>query len=284
MIKIFVFCLNLLVFQKDSSGITLKKYQETITGYKQLLVDIREYKLTSEEARECFQDMMFVLKQAFPTTYYDSTQVNICFPLMGFDFRAVGGYGRGYIPRGYDLFDQTKKGSHPAHDIFMKDRNQDCQDDRTGNYVSVLSVSDGVVIATENNWHAGSDYRGGNYIWVYDTVTGGLWYYAHQREIYVKTGQIVKTGQKIALVGRTGFNAAMPRSDTHLHLTYLRIDDDGNPFPVNTYGWLKNAVTFLDPRIGIDLEPLTANLKIDKLPVNTKKLPVIRVMTGSDKQ
>ena len=276
MIKIFVFCLNFLAFQRDSTGITLKKYQEAISNYKQLLVDIREYKLTPEEARERFQDMMLVLKKAFPTTHYDSTQVNICFPLMGFDFRAVGGYGRGYLPRGYDLFDQTKKGSHPAHDIFMKDKNQDCRDDRTGNYVAVLSVSDGVVIGTENNWQTGSEYRGGNYIWIYDTTTGGLWYYAHQREIYVKTGQIVKAGQKIALVGRTGFNAAMTRSDTHLHMTYLRIDKEGNPFPVNTYGWLKNAVTFLDPRISVDLEPLRANLKVNELKVNPKKLPVIK--------
>lgn len=278
MVKIFVFCLNLLAFQKDSSGITLKKYQETISNYKQLLVDIREYKLTPAEARERFQDMMLVLKKAFPTAYYDSTQVSICFPLMGFDFRAVGGYGRGYIPRGYDLFDQTKKGSHPAHDIFMKDKNQDCRDDRTGDYVAVLSVSDGVVIGTENNWQTGSEYRGGNYIWIYDTTTGGLWYYAHQREIYVKTGQIVRAGQKIALVGRTGFNAAMPRSDTHLHMTYLRIDEEGNPFPVNTYGWLKKAVTFLDPRISVDLEPLTANLEVNELKVNPKKMPVIEIL------
>lgn len=276
MIKIFVFCLNLLVFQKDSSAITLKKYQEAVNGYKQLLVDIREYKLTPEEARERFQDMMFVFKKAFPTTHYDSTQVNICFPLMGFDFRAVGGYGRGYIPKGYDLFDQTKKGSHPAHDIFMKDKNQDCKDDRTEDYVAVLSVSDGVVIGTENDWQADSEYRGGNYIWVYDTTTGGLWYYAHQREIYVKTGQIVRAGQKIALVGRTGFNAAKPRSDTHLHLTYLRIDEEGNPFPVNTYGWLQNATTLLDPRISIDLEPLPVDTKISELPVNQKKLPLIK--------
>ncbi|WP_394993071.1 M23 family metallopeptidase [Emticicia sp.] len=266
----------MLVLQKDSSSITLKKYQEAVNGYKQLLVDIREYKLTPEEAKERFQDMMFVFKKAFPTTYYDSTKVSIAFPLMGFDFRAVGGYGKGYIPRGYDLFDQTKKGSHPAHDIFMKDKNQDCKDDRTGDYVAVLSVSDGVVIATENNWQTGSEYRGGNYIWIYDTTTGGLWYYAHQREIYVKTGQIVRAGQKIALVGRTGFNAAKPRSDTHLHMTYLRIDEVGNPFPVNTYSWLKNATTLLDPRISVDLEPLPVDLKIRELPVNAKKLPPIK--------
>lgn len=276
MIKIFVFCLNFLVFQRDSTHITFKQYQSVLQGYKQLLVDIREYKLTPEKAREQFQEMMLVMKKSFPTAHYDSAQVSLCFPLLGFDYRAVGGYGKGYIPKGYDLFDQNKKGSHPAHDIFMKDRNQDCRDDRTDDYVSVLSVSDGIVIATENNWQTGSEYRGGNYIWIYDTSTGGLWYYAHQREIFVKTGQVVRAGQKIALVGRTGFNAAMPRSDTHLHLTYLRIDEDGNPFPVNTYGWLKNATDLLDPRIGIDLEPLIPILKVNKLQVNKKKMPIIK--------
>jgi len=276
MIKIFVFCINFLAFQKDSSSISFKQYQDSINGYKQLLINIREYKLSPQEARTHFQDMMFVLKKTFPNAKYDSAQVNICFPLLGFDYRAVGGRGTGYIPRGYDLFDQSKKGSHPAHDIFMKDRNQDCQDDRTGKYVSVLSVSNGVVIATENNWQSGSDYRGGNYIWIYDTSTGGLWYYAHQKEIYVKTGQIVKAGQKIAIVGRTGFNAAMPRSDTHLHLTYLRIDDEGNPFPVNTYSWLKNAANLLDPRIAIDLEPIASKNKMPRMKVNTKLLPSIK--------
>jgi peptidoglycan LD-endopeptidase LytH len=276
MIKIFVFCFNFLVFQRDSSHISFKQYQSVLQGYKQLLIDIREYKLTPEKAREQFQEMMLIMKKSFPTAHYDSTQVSLCFPLLGFDYRAVGGYGRGYIPKGYDLFDQSKKGSHPAHDIFMKDRNQDCRDDRTDDYVSVLSVSNGVVIATENGWQTGSEYRGGNYIWIYDTTTGGLWYYAHQREIFVKTGQVVRAGQKIALVGRTGFNAAMPRSDTHLHLTYLRIDEDGNPFPVNTYGWLKNATDLLDPRIGIDLEPLPLKYKVTELKVNKKKLPIIK--------
>lgn len=274
MIKIFVFCFNFLFLQRDTSSVTHKEYLSVINGYKQLLVDIREYKLSPQQARERFQEMMFIMKKAHPAARYDSTNVQICFPLMGFDFRAVGGRGSGYIPRGYDLFDQAKKGSHPAHDIFMKDKDQDSRDDRTGDYVPVLSTTNGVVIATENGWQAGSEYRGGNYIWIYDTTNGGLWYYAHQREIYVKTGQTVRAGQKIALVGRTGFNAAMPRSDTHLHMTYLRIDDEGNPFPVNTYGWLKQATTLLDPRIAVDLEPISA-IEVDKLPANIKKMPII---------
>ncbi len=256
MIKLFVFCFNFLIFQKDSSVVTFDEYQDAVHQYKQLLVDIREYQLTPIEARSKFQDMMLVLKKSFPNAKYDSTAMNLCFPLLGFDYRAVGGYGSGFRPEGYDLFDQNAKGSHPAHDIFMLDRNQDSKDDRTGDYVPVLSVSNGIVIATENEWQPGSVYRGGNYIWIFDTNSGGLWYYAHQREIYVQTGDKVIAGQKIALVGRTGYNAAMKRSDTHLHLTYLKIDEAGNPTPVNTYPWLKKASTLLDPRIEIKLESI----------------------------
>lgn len=264
--------MNLIAFQKDSTGVRYSDFKDVLSGYKQLLVDIRENKLMPEEARGQFQDMMFVLKRAFPNARYDSASVEIVFPLRGFDYRAVGGKGTGYRPKGYDLFDNTKKGSHPAHDIFMKDKDQDCKDDRLNEYIDVLTVSDGLVIATENDWQQGSEYRGGNYIWIYDYTTGGLWYYAHQREIYVKTGQYVRAGQRIAQVGRTGYNAAMPRSDTHLHLTYLRIDEDGNPFPVNTYGWLKNAQSFVNPRIDADLEPLSSIGKVEKVKVMEKRL------------
>jgi hypothetical protein len=46
-------------------------------------------------------------------------------------------------------------------------------------------------------------------------------------------------------------------------MTFLRIDEEGNPFPVNTYGWLKQATTLLDPRIAIDLEPIATVLKVE---------------------
>lgn len=273
MIKIFAFCLNLLVFQSDTTVITYENYQQAINNYKPLLADIREYKVTPEDARERFQGIMLTLKKAFPTPAYDSSQVSIVFPLLGFDYRAIGGRaGSGYKAKGYDLFDQYAKGSHPAHDIFIKDKNRDMKDDRTGEYVDIVSVSDGIVIGTETEWQPGSEYRGGNYIWIYDTASGGLWYYAHQKEIYVKTGDTIKAGQKISIIGRTGFNAYMKRSDTHLHLTYLHIDEEGNPYPVNTYGWLQNAVTLVDPRIAADLKPFEYYSTPTPLRVNHKKL------------
>ncbi|PLK43313.1 M23 family metallopeptidase [Emticicia sp. TH156] len=280
MIKIFAFCLNFLILQKDTSGVTYESYLQAIQDYKPLLADIREYKVTPEEARERFQSIMLTLKKAYPTAAYDSSAVSIIFPLQGFDYRAVGGRaGNGYKDKGYDLFDQNAKGSHPAHDIFIKDKNQDCKDDRTGDYVGILSVCDGIVIGTETEWQPGSEYRGGNYIWVFDTVSGGLWYYAHQKEIYVKTGDTLKAGQRISIIGRTGYNAYMKRSDTHLHLTYLRVDEEGNPFPVNTYGWLKNAATLLDARIAADLKPFAYFAEPEALKVNPKKLKAPAIKT-----
>lgn len=276
MLKSILLLLSFASVQADSSDIKFSNYPEIFAEYKQLLVDIREDRESPESGRKRFQDVIHALRIVYPNYHYDSANVSIAFPLKGFDYRAVGGNGTGYRPRGYDLFDNTKKGSHPAHDIFIKDKNHDDMDDRTLSYIDVLSVSDGVVLATETNWQKGSEYRGGNYVWVYDFRTSGLWYYAHQRKVLVQPGQIVYAGQKIAEVGRTGYNAAMPRSDTHLHLTYLRLDESGNPFPVNTYGWLQNAEKSLDPRIAIDLKLIMPIKVIHFLKIKPFSLPTIR--------
>jgi hypothetical protein len=92
-------------------------------------------------------------------------------------------------------------------------------------------MSSGLVLAIETAWKPGSDYRGGNWIWVYDPTLHGLFYYAHNSEVHVVPGQWVQAGQKLAEMGRTGFNAYKTRSPTHLHL----------PQPLNTYEWLLTA-------------------------------------------
>jgi hypothetical protein len=65
-------------------------------------------------------------------------------------------------------------------------------------------------------------------------------------------------------------------------MTYLRIDDDGNPFPVNTYGWLKQATTLLDPRIAIDLEPIATTRKVE-IQENIRPIPDIKTPKTSFK-
>jgi hypothetical protein len=179
------------------------------------------------------------------------------FPLKGYNYHAIGGNGDGYSDKGYRYLDGNKHGAHPAHDIFINDKNQDCIDDRSHKPVDVLAVDHGVVIACSDTWQTNSDMRGGKYIWIYhfdygyhpngykkthSYQTGTITYYAHNSKIFVHPGQEVKPGDKIAEVGRTGYNAYKKRSPTHLHFSAFKLVD-GLPVPFNPYQQLKKAKT-----------------------------------------
>ncbi len=162
------------------------------------------------------------------------------FPLKGYNYRAIGGTnGNGYYDKGYKYLDGNRHLAHPAHDIFINDKNQDCLDDKTHQPVSVLAVKNGIVIACTNEWEPASNLRGGKYIWIYHQ-DGTITYYAHNRAIFVSPGQWVKQGEKIAEVGRSGYNAYKKRSPTHLHFSAFRLIN-GLPVPYNCYAQLKTA-------------------------------------------
>jgi hypothetical protein len=163
------------------------------------------------------------------------------FPLMGYSANAIGGtHGNGYTDKGYNYLDGNKHTAHPAQDIFITDHNQDDLDDRTHQPVSVLAVTDGIVIACTNQWNQSSSLRGGRYIWLYHPSLNMLTYYAHNRHILVGVGDVIKQGQKIAEVGRTGFNAFKKRSPTHLHFSSFRLNN-ALPRPFNSYITLTKA-------------------------------------------
>ncbi len=148
---------------------------------------------------------------------------------------------KGYEPRGYNFYDMNKHSDHPALDIFIRDNNKDCYDDKTINPVRILSVGPGIVVSMFTSWQPTSKYKGGNYVWIYDPVTKGLFYYAHMDFVFVKVGQMIKRGDPIGTVGRTGKNAYAKRSPTHLHIMYLTYPDNGNPRP-------KNVMTIIRPQ------------------------------------
>jgi murein DD-endopeptidase MepM/ murein hydrolase activator NlpD len=151
------------------------------------------------------------------------------FPLQGYGKGAIGGTeGSGYIAKGYNYFEGNKHTGHPAHDIFIHDKNQDNIDDNTEKPVNVLSVTGGIVVALEKSWDTNSALRGGIYVWIYDPGTKGMFYYAHNSELLVDIGQVVTPGEVIAHVGRTGLNAYKQRSPTHLHITYLKVKENGD--------------------------------------------------------
>jgi len=252
----------------SSQVVTAIPTEPTVYSYCQdfqtLCVEIRRQAITSADARNRFSFIMNGLKARFSgkdssygaimeadtLTRSDSisldslkqTRSYFAFPIRGYGPSAIGGtHGEGYRGTGFDLFDYTVRGSHPAQDIFIRDTNQDCLDDRNRQPVDVLSMTNGLVVAIETDWKPGSEYRGGNWIWVYDPVMHGLFYYAHNNVIDVTPGQWVQAGQKLATLGRTGFNAYKTRSPTHLHLMYLQLLPSGLPIPRNPYSWLLAA-------------------------------------------
>ncbi|EHQ26056.1 M23 family metallopeptidase [Mucilaginibacter paludis] len=200
--------------------------------FNQLNTAIRDGKIKKPEAKTQFQNLMIALKA-------HSNQINDTnewvFPVQGYNYRAAGGIaGNGYADRSYTYFDGNKHLAHPAHDLFITDRNQDCIDDKTHQPVNILAVADGVVIACSNEWEINSTLRGGRYIWIYHPRQNILTYYAHNRELFVTPGDVVKKGDKIAEMGRTGYNAYKKRSPTHLHFSAYHLIDN-LPVAYNCY-------------------------------------------------
>jgi murein DD-endopeptidase MepM/ murein hydrolase activator NlpD len=163
------------------------------------------------------------------------------FPVKGYTPSAIGGSnGSGYQPANFDFFD-LNTGGHPAHDIFIHDKDQDFIDDATGKHVEILSMSGGIVVETRKNWVPSMDtIKGGNIVYVYDNYTNGLFYYAHMHEVAVDVGDIVKPGTVLGTMGRTGKNAYPRRSPTHLHIMYVR-SHDGELIAEDIYKDLLNA-------------------------------------------
>lgn len=158
------------------------------------------------------------------------------FPLDGYGRESIGGKnGSGYQPAGYDWFDGYRSKGHPGHDLFIHDRDQHELDDVTGKPVAILSIADGVVVAEATDWDPASRLRGGRYAYVFSPAAGGMFYYAHAHSIVVKVGEIVRAGETIGTVGRSGRHAAERRSPTHLHVMFLAVGDDGHPRPRDIY-------------------------------------------------
>lgn len=245
--------------------------QILLNRFKTMLVNVREQKVSPSVAENEFIEIFKGIRDSYPNALKEEEASTLAFPLTKSNIDAVGGKGSGYFVKNFNLFDFSVNGSHPAHDIFIFDPNQDCIDDRKNEYVDIVSVGNGIVMAIEKDWTDSSAFRGGNYVWVYDFERGGLWYYAHHRKVVVDVGQIVKAGDKLGEVGRTGFNARSKRSDTHLHLMYLKINQDFLPEPMDFYPWLVFSKTILESSIARKKRKFNGNIE-SLIPNNKLKI------------
>jgi murein DD-endopeptidase MepM/ murein hydrolase activator NlpD len=159
------------------------------------------------------------------------------FPVEGYGLKAVGGKnGNGYLPTGYQYLDGNRHKGHPAHDIFIQDKNQDGLDDKTKKAISILNMFSGWVVSVEPTWDSTSELRGGLYVMVYSPSQKVLAYYAHLQSVSVEIGQKIEKGEPLGKLGRTGLNAWKKRSPTHLHVMCLKPNSEFGFVPLDPFG------------------------------------------------
>lgn len=162
------------------------------------------------------------------------------FPLNNYTSIYYRENGNDYRDENYDYFQGSNTKGHPAHDIMILDDNKDLLDDSTLKPVDIVSMSSGVVVATDTTWDIGSLLRGGKYVKIFDVTNNGLFYYSHISVVSVKPGDVVNAGDKIGEVGRTGRKAILKPGKTHLHVSFL-ISENGYPVPEEFITELRNA-------------------------------------------
>lgn len=207
-----------------------------------IMRQVRDKKLQRRQAvdsmRNFIEELNLYIIKNNPKVYKDNEWV---FPVKGYTASVIGGTnGSGFVVADFDFYDGST-GGHPAHDIFIADKNQDCIDDNTNQPVKILSMSGGIVVETRKNWTTDMmDIKGGNIVYVYDNYTDGLFYYAHLKDVDVNVGDFVYPGMVLGTMGRTGKNAFPSRSPTHLHIMYVK-NLDGDILPANIYKDLLKA-------------------------------------------
>jgi len=227
---------NSKVISNDSNDLV-----KDCNAFNALYIQIRDGLIQKELAKKQLADLLNNIKNELNN--HENTKVGKAdwvFPVEGYDANSIGGVnGNGFVLGAWDFYDGNKHTGHPAQDIFIKDDNQDCIDDITKTPVNILSMTAGIVVATEPEWNSESLLRGGKYILIFDATNNMLIYYAHNNKVIVKPGQQLKQGDKIAEMGRSGLNAFKKRSPTHLHFMCLKVEQGGVLVALNVFDELK---------------------------------------------
>ncbi|MBL8026070.1 MAG: M23 family metallopeptidase [Fibrobacteres bacterium] len=205
---------------------------DPLTDWAAFELNVRDGIISKDSARSDFPDIYKKIKSEAEQYRY-SSDVKWSIPIAGCSITDFGKggfkpdirYGGSEI-KGYDFYDGNRHGGHPAYDIFIKDKNRDCLDDKSGKSVQVVAPINCFVLTSSSGWMKGSSIRGGNYVWAFAPDSGYFLYFAHMREIKVKPGTFLKQGDTLGTVGRTGKNADIPRSPTHIHMTVLKVNGE----------------------------------------------------------
>lgn len=150
------------------------------------------------------------------------------FPLAGYDASC---FGESYLAEGYRFLDGPGAKGSPYLRLYLRDRDRDGNDDRTGAPAPVVSATEGVVVATEKFWKESSPCSWGNYAMVFDQQSKLFFLYGDLGRLRVSPGQLVVKGEVLGWAGRTGKDIEAKRLGTQLRFQ-VHSFDDGLFYPV----------------------------------------------------
>jgi peptidoglycan LD-endopeptidase LytH len=190
---------------------------------------IRDRKIDKDDAIDSILLYVPLAVQEFKTRDIPATKrADWVFPMSGWTVCTYREKGKDYRDEGFDYFQGGEFKGHPAHDIFILDKDSNGVEDSTGTKIYATAMVTGIVISTYTTWFKGDYLRSGNYVKLFDPESKAIFYYSHLDSVFVNPGQLVTAGEPIAYVGRTGRKAI--KGKTHVHIAYYKIED-GEPIP-----------------------------------------------------
>lgn len=191
---------------------------------------IRDRKIDEDAAMDSIKMYVKLGKAEFKTYGIAGTKrSDWVFPMSDFTWYSYRTGGKDYKDEFFSYFQGGEFKGHPAHDIFILDIDTNSFEDSTGRQVPAIAMVNGIVISTYNTWFRADYLRSGNYIKLFDPESEAIFYYSHLDSVFVKPGELVKAGDKIGYIGRTGRKAI--KGKTHIHIAYYKIDEEGDPVP-----------------------------------------------------
>jgi hypothetical protein len=192
---------------------------------------IRDNKIDKDDAIDSIKIYVKIAKQELSLPGFIPTKKEgWVYPMTGWTWNSYRTNGKDYKAERFDYFQGGEFHGHPAHDIFILDKDSNGIEDSTGEKVKAVSMVNGAVISLYNEWKPSNFLRSGNYVKIFDPETEAIFYYSHLDTVFVKVGDIVNAGEPVGYVGRTGRKAL--RGKTHLHIAYYKIIN-GYPKPVD---------------------------------------------------
>lgn len=226
MIKLLVFSASVFL---ASENFLFSQEQSIFMRWDKTDQLIRDRKIDADDARDSIALYVPLAVKEFNSKKIQGTaRQDWVFPMSGWTTVTYRAGGKDYKDEAFDYFQGGEFRGHPAHDIFISDKDSNGVEDSTGQKVFADAMVTGIVLSKYSGWFKGDYFRSGNYVKLFDPVSEGIFYYSHLDSVFVEPGQVVKAGEPIGYVGRTGRKAI--KGKTHIHIAYYKIEE-GHPEP-----------------------------------------------------